>query len=439
MWNIGATLSFVTAGVLIYRLIRSWRQEERELKSILLDTCNILRIETRTPDDVIHRVQVLSVKQTSYGFDVVIRLPMGYALDKFQEKIPAIEQSCAAARIMVKHLRGREVLLKLGMKPIRERMDYDETLIQPGELSLPYFTPYGVRYLNFGDESTCHLIVAGATRMGKTVFLRLLFVHLMLATEGKIKFFYINNKLEDYYPLMGVPQIPQPAETVDDAFEVLREVKLAIEERKQILRSSRDAVNVKRYNELHPENPIPPLFVVFDEYGRFAESEDLQNMVMEIAETAGYLDVHLIIATQRPDATTVLKPRIRANILTRVCFQTADEKNSEIVVHSPEAYRLGEIRGRCIVLDGTPMLAQIPYISEDRAMELLQPFRSDEDETVSQRQENPGVSSSLPSFVTGPVGSASLSRSLQAVGHNQSDYETPRPRRVRHNRSKTKT
>lgn len=423
-------------------LIRTWRQDERELKSILLDTCNVLKIETRTPYDEVHRVQVLSVRQTSYGFDVVIRLPLGYALDKFREKVPALEQACAASRITVKHLRGRDVLLQLGMKPLRERMEYDESLVLPGELSVPYYTPYGVRYLNFSDESTCHLIVAGATRMGKTVFLRLLFVHLMLATGGKIKFYYINNKLEDYWPLADVPQIPPPAETLDEALEVLREVKLAIEDRKRILRASRDAVNVKRYNELHPDHPIPPLFVVFDEYGRFADSEELQNLVMEIAETAGYLDVHLVIATQRPDATTVLKPRIRANILTRVCFQTADEKNSEIVVHSPEAYHLGAVRGRCIVLDGMPMLAQIPYLSEDRAMELLRPFkvRSDDHEQIErQRSEDSSPAQALPSFVQGPVGSISLPGGLQAVGHGQQNYEAARPRRARHNRSKTKT
>lgn len=425
----------VSAGLLAlsYWLERRPRKTgEGAIIELLTDTFDILKIETRDQEDAVHKVEVLNVVKTSYGFDATIKLPRGYAVDKFRDKVPAIEQSCVA-RITLKHLRGREVLLKLGMKPIRERMDYDEGLLVPGELSLPYYTPYGVRYLDFSGDSTCHLIVAGATRMGKTVFLRLLFAHLIVATGGKIKFLYINNKLEDYYPLAGTLQLPHPAETIDEAFDVLREARIEIDRRKAVLRASRDAVNVKQYNEKHPENQIPPLFIVFDEYGRFAESEELQEIVTEIAETAGYLDVHLVIATQRPDATTVLKPRIRANILTRVCFQTADENNSKIVVHTSEAHHLGEIRGRAIILDGLPQLAQIPYISEDRAMELLQPFRSDENE--QSRQEDSGTVKALPGFVKGPVGNPDLPGCGPSVGDRQSHHEKARPRRARNNRT----
>lgn len=426
---------FLTAGWLTYRLWRDRPKEATgELRELLIDTFDTVKIETKTPDDETNRAEVLQVEPKTYGFDVVVKLPRGFSVEKFKEKLPAIEQS-VAARITVKHLKGREILLKLGMKPIRERMDYDPALVSPSSLSVPYYTPYGIRYLDFSGESTCHLIVAGATRMGKTVFLRLLFTHLLLTTAGRVRFFYINNKLEDYYPLMGIPQIPHPAETIEDAFDMLREVRLEIDRRKSILRQSKDAVNVKQYNEKHPDDPIPALFVVFDEYGRFAESEELQEIVTEIAETAGYLDVHLVIATQRPDATTVLKPRIRANILTRVCFQTADELNSKIVVHSPEAYHLGEIRGRAIVLDGMPMLAQIPYIAEDQAMELLQPFRRDGDEAEQTRPESTGVTASLPGFVSGPVGAVDMPRGIKAVGNNQSHHETARPRRARNNRS----
>lgn len=414
-------------------------REAEELREVLFDVLETLKVETRAVndrEDTIYKPLVWTPERRGYGWDIKVRLPKGYSVEKFQKNLPPVEQALVG-KIEMKHIQGRDVLLKLGQKPLRERMDYDESLVIPGELSLPYYTPFGLRYLNFGDESCCHLIVAGATRMGKTVFLRLLFAHLILATEGKIKFYYINNKLEDYYPLAGVPQITEPAETTADAFAMLNEAKREIASRKAKLRASRDAVNVKQYNQKHPEDYIPPLFVVFDEYGRFAEDEDLQALVTEIAETAGYLDVHLVIATQRPDATTVLKPRIRANILTRVCFQTADEKNSEIVVHTPDAYNLGQIRGRAIVLDGMPMLAQVPYISEDKAMELLRPFRSEAD-AQSEGSEDPQLPSALPSFVSGPVGAVGLPGSRPTLGHRQPDYEAARPRRVRNNRTQAK-
>lgn len=414
-------------------------REAGEIKELLTDIFEAVKVETRVvndQEDSIHKPWIWDVKRTKYGWDVSVRLPKGYSVEKLKKNIQPIEQA-TVSRIDVRHLRGRDVLLKLGQRPLRERMDYDESLVIPGDLSLPYFTPFGLRYLNFSDEACCHLIVAGATRMGKTVFLRLLFTHLMQTTEGRVKFYYINNKLEDYYPLAGVPQIPEPAETTADAFVMLNAAKSEITARKERLRASRDAVNVKQYNEKHPDDYIPPLFLVFDEYGRFAEDEDLQDVVTEIAETAGYLDVHLVIATQRPDATTVLKPRIRANILTRVCFQTADDKNSEIVVHTPEAYNLSQIRGRAIVLDGMPMLAQVPYISEDKAMELLRPFRGDANADQT-RPANTPVSESLPGFVTGLVGEADLPGGRPSVGHDQPHHEKARSGRSRNNRSQAK-
>jgi S-DNA-T family DNA segregation ATPase FtsK/SpoIIIE len=415
-----------------YLLTPKIRREAEETKALLVEALELSKIETRA-DDEIHRPEVWGLERTRYGWKAQVRLPKGFTVEAFKKKLGAIEQA-TVSKIDVQHVKGREILLKLGMKPLRDRMDYDDSLLVLGELSLPYFTPFGVRHLNFSDEACCHLIVAGATRMGKTVFLRLLFTHLLRATSGKVKFYYVNNKLEDYYPLAGVPQIPKPAESTADAFAMLNSARQEIAARKEKLRASRDSVNVRQYNEKHPDDPIPPLFVVFDEYGRFAEDDDLQDIVTEIAETAGYLDVHLVIATQRPDATTVLKPRIRANILTRVCFQTADEKNSEIVVHVPDAYHLSSIRGRAVVLDGMPMLAQIPYISEDRAMELLQPFRSEQD-VEPERPDDFGLSSALPGFVKGPVRPASMPGTGKAMGYGEPDYEAPRPRRPRNNRT----
>ncbi len=286
------------------------------------------------------------------------------------------------------------------------------------------------------------LIVAGATRMGKTVFVRLLFTHLMVATEGKVVFYYMNNKVEDYYPMQDVPQIPEPSESIEEAIATLYSVRNEIRERKKKLRKTKDAVNVRQYNEKHPEDYIPPMFVVFDEYGRFAdeseESEELQSLVQEIAETAGYLDIHLVIATQRPDATSVLKPRIRANILTRVCFQTADAANSRIVIHTDDAAHLGEVRGRSIVLDGSRMLAQIPYLSEEQTMELLNPYRRDLHEIESKRFEDFNVAEEVPSAIEGSPSDDGLPRSSETLRNYQQDYEKVEPKRTRSSNSKTK-
>lgn len=427
---IGSIIGVSMMGVATAGMLHQFFSPKREVKKELTDVFETNKIETviRNGEQVtVFKPKIISIKKKPYGWDVVVEVPKGYAIEKFLEKIPAMEQA-TASYIKAKHLRGRKIELKLGCIPLLERMDYDDSLVIPEQLSVPYHTPFGIKYLDFHDESTCHLVVAGATRMGKTVFLRLLFTHLTLSMGGKIIFYYMNNKVEDYYPLQDIPQIPEPSETIDQAINTLYWVKSMIQNRKNKLRKARDSVNVRQYNEKHPEDYIPPMFVVFDEYGRFAddsdESEELQSLVQEIAETAGYLDIHLVIATQRPDATTVLKPRIRANILTRICFQTADEANSKIVIHTGDAAHLGEIRGRSIILDGVHQLAQIPYISEDQTMELLHPFRRNEDhENESERCVNLDHVEEISSPIEGSVSPNRMPRSIPPVCDNQSNHE----------------
>jgi S-DNA-T family DNA segregation ATPase FtsK/SpoIIIE len=401
----------------IFRLSSQVKREVKEVLTLAFDEANLC---AGTPAKRIHP-RIDRVENTEAGWRVDATLPIGITSDKVKHNIKILEEATASS-IKIKRLQGRQIQLDIGTLQLEERMDWTAELIQPGTLTIPYFTPFGVRYLDFMDEAVCHLITAGATRMGKSVFLRLLFVHLILSTKGKIQFFYINNKLEDYYPFADVPQIPEPAESITDAFIMLNQAKGEILRRKDKLRSQKKAVNVKQWNEMYPSDQIPPLFIVFDEYGRFAESDEFQELVVEISETAGYLDVHLVIATQRPDATTVLNPRIRANILTRVCFQTADESNSKIVVHTPDAFNLGEVRGRSIVLDGTHQLAQIPYISEAMTTALLEPYKKAgivDDEKGSGDFE---VSEALPGFVTGSLGEIGVPGGSPAEQHDQPDH-----------------
>ena len=388
-----------------------------------------------------HTCKITKMEKTTSGFIVTLVIPKGYALQKFLDKVPIMEQATASS-IKAKYIRGRTVQLTLGCVPIYESMPYDETLIEEGELSIPYFTPFGTKYLNFHDEATCHLIVAGATRMGKTVFIRLLFTNILKATDGKVKFFYVNNKIEDYFPFIGIPQIPEPAETIGEAIGTMYAVRGEIMRRKAKLREKRNCVNVKQFNKKYPDEFIEPMFVVFDEYGRFIDdsedSEELQDLIQEISETAGYLDIHLVIATQRPDATTVLKPRIRANILTRVCFQTADGANSKIVIHTEDAANLGEIAGRAIVLDGMRSIGQIPYVSEEDTMDLLNHFRRNTYESEFKGQLNSEIVEEVSSTEQRPNWSDSLPGCEQTTCDSEQDYEEIIPRKPRPRSKKTK-
>jgi DNA segregation ATPase FtsK/SpoIIIE-like protein len=136
------------------------------------------------------------------------------------------------------------------------------------------------------------------------------------------------------------------------------------------------ATDAKSVRRIYPEkyHLFQPIFLVVDEYARFAESREVQAAVTELVETAGFVNVHVILASQRPDASTVLRPRIRANLLCRMAFTTADRKNSEVILDREGAEKLGKIPGRGILNDGDAEVVQVPFIDSPDCNDLLRPY-----------------------------------------------------------------
>ncbi len=131
--------------------------DKREVKKDLTEVFETNKIETKIKTGELEKVflpQILAVTKKTYGWNILVEVPKGYPIEKFTEKIPQMEQA-TASKIKAKHIRGRKVELQLGCKPLDERMDYDESLVIPEQLSIPYFTPFGIKYLNFHDEATC--------------------------------------------------------------------------------------------------------------------------------------------------------------------------------------------------------------------------------------------------------------------------------------------
>lgn len=354
-------------------------------------------------------VRVHKIHRAGRNFTVQLALPHGVALSEFSDHKEVLEQS-TAGHVQIKGLSGGLVELKLGYEPFRESMEYPACSPErrpSGALGPFFYTPYGVRWLDFWDETNCHLIVGGATRMGKTVLIRLLTTSVLRQTDGKVRVLLIDNKVSDVYMFRNIPQV-QIAETVGEARMYLNDLlQKVIYPRKQMLNAKGDVIDAVDFRKKYPKEPLEPIFVIIDEYGRFADDEDMQNMVVEIAETYGYLDVHLVIAAQRPDASQVLNPRIKANIVTRICFSTANETNSKIVLDLPDAAHLGMIQGRAYLLDSILHKIQIPYLSSSQAETMLKEFYKHVDES---RQIADPVPSEVPGFVEGPSGEVDLPR-----------------------------
>lgn len=351
------------------------------------------------------QVKIKAVRRCGTNFEADITLPYNVPIEKFKDQLPGLEQT-AGTKILFQQTHGRLCKLKFGYSDFREVMSYNDPADKP--LVIPLYTAFGPTELDFCRESCCHLLVGGATRMGKTVLLRLLITHLIRSTKGHVKLVLCDNKVSDLWVFRELGQV-SIAETQLEALCSLKEALEEVARRKELLKKSFDCVDIKSYRGKYPTCNLPPMFVIIDEFGRFCDNKEIQTAVTELAETAGYLDIHLVVATQRPDAKDVMQPRIKANMLARICFATPDEANSKIVLDLPDAAHIGRIQGRAVLLEGFSQLIQVPYITESQTIELLKPYyREDMPNVDSKGSTDSEIPEALPSFVTGSVIDAML-------------------------------
>jgi hypothetical protein len=309
-----------------------------------------------------------------------IHLPEHKELSDLEKLLPNLQQEVGATAVKLGKVSGKYVEILFGMNKLID-IDFDTSMLQPNTLKLRFPSAFGEYILDFEDGASCHLLNGGVTRMGKTCFLLYLATSIFLQNKGNVKLYISSVKLKDYYPFEGIPQIKMTRD-IEGMIELLAEVMDEYKKRDDLLYSPslKKATDAKSVRKLYPDfqHLFKPIFIIIDEYARFAESKIIQNMVTEIVETAGFVNVHVIIASQRPDAATVLRPRIRANLLCRMAFTTADRKNSEVILDREGAEKLGKIPGRGMVLDSDLHVVHVPYLDAVECDRLLEEYRDEQ-------------------------------------------------------------
>jgi hypothetical protein len=221
-----------------------------------------------------------------------------------------------------------------------------------------------------------HLLVAGASGGGKSVFLNQLLCTLIKNnTPQRLRLILIDLKggVEfDAYgsvPHLQLPMIDQP-EGITGALKVVMGEK---ERRFNLLRKGK-VKNLKMWNMTQPAK-MPYWFVIFDEIAALMLDPDLKKgieaMVTNLAEQGRAVGIHLILCTQYPNKE-VITTRIKANITYKVAF-ASDDNGSMLLLNSHQAARMGARDGRCVFATGLDRYElQAPYITEEQITAVIE-------------------------------------------------------------------
>ena len=197
-----------------------------------------------------------------------------------------------------------------------------------------------------------HLLIAGTTGSGKSVCINSIVTSIMLTKRpDEIKVILVDPKMVEMTAFSAIPHLMCPIVTeTARAAQILEWATLKMDERYAFLAEA-GVKNVAGYNALGPEevvrrfNPtceeeeakipkrLPYVVIIIDELAdmMMTGSKEVEAHIVRLAQKSRAVGIHLVLATQRPQAT-VVTGLIKSNLPTRISFRVAARMDSRIVL-----------------------------------------------------------------------------------------------------------
>jgi S-DNA-T family DNA segregation ATPase FtsK/SpoIIIE len=210
------------------------------------------------------------------------------------------------------------------------------------------------------DGHGAHAMLAGMTGTGKSVLLQAIVLSLALTNSPA----HLNFVLADFKggaselaKLQGLPHVVGFVTDLNTA--MVERFRIALESevfrRKNLFDSAKEKLgapvaNIRTYNKLRPDDPLPHLVILLDEFAHGVQiNPNFRGTMDTIAAQGRALGVHLILSTQR---AADFDNKIRPNIEIRISLRVASTEDSRTMFNRPEAYSRLQRPGQAYVQVG---------------------------------------------------------------------------------------
>lgn len=281
---------------------------------------------------------------------------------------------------------------KRGTVPLAELVSAQEFISSP-----PLTIPFGrevrgeIFFSNLNEMP--HLLVAGSTGSGKTVFLNSLIISLLWRnTPENLRFILIDPKRVEFSPYRVIPHLLcSPIVEHQKIIPALKWLMGEMERRFGVLQK-KGARNIQSYNEKSEKSEqLPYIVLIIDELADImsTKGKEFESEVVRLAQMSRAVGIHLILATQRP-SVEVITGLIKANITSRVAFQVASQADSRTILDKAGAEKLLG-KGDMLFLSGEtgkPKRIQSPFLSSEEINSVANYIKENEKkEKTSFQQE----------------------------------------------------
>ena len=284
--------------------------------------------------------------------------------------------------------------------PLKQLLNDDAFRSSKAELpvAIGYTISQKVKVFDLADAP--HLLVAGATKQGKSVGLNVIVSSLLYSKHpSELKFVFIDPKMVEFssyaklinHYLAVLPNAADAQDEMDQAIvknaksaaAVLQSLCVEMDERYSLLNKAM-VNNIKLYNDKYRDRHLLPteghrflpyIVVVIDEYADLtmsvgagpeskAMARSITTSVIRLAQKGRAAGLHVILATQRP-TVDVITGLIKANFPMRIAFRVTSRIDSSTILDQPGADKLIG-RGDMLLYSGVEMeRIQCAFIGND--------------------------------------------------------------------------
>ena len=286
-----------------------------------------------------------------------VRLAPGTKVAALQNVSSDIARSLKAVNIrIVSNMAGRDTVGIEVPNPTKERVRLKELMSKReafAKMNLPMFLGKDASGEPLIADLTQmpHMLIAGTTGSGKSVCINTIIMGFMYTRQpGELKLVLVDPKMVELGQFRDIPHLMCPVVTeMGKAAAILEWACRKMDERYELLSEAgcRDiaAYNALTWEELrdrfNPQTPeeeariprrLPYMVFVIDELADLMmTAKEVEGSIIRIAQKARAVGIHLILATQRPQAN-VVTGLIKSNMPCRICFKVASGMDSRIVL-----------------------------------------------------------------------------------------------------------
>ncbi len=196
-----------------------------------------------------------------------------------------------------------------------------------------------------------HMLIAGTTGSGKSVAMNTIIMGFLYTKKpSELKLVLVDPKMVEMSQFKDIPHLMCPVVTeMSKAAAILEWACVKMDERYELLAEA-GCRDIASYNELpweelkermNPASPeeeariprkLPYMVFIIDELADLMmTAKEVESHIIRIAQKARAVGIHLILATQRPQAN-VVTGLIKSNMPCRVAFKVASGMDSRIVL-----------------------------------------------------------------------------------------------------------